>query len=88
MKQPPVVQKVDNAIHWINHYPVVNALIGFPNSYPLDRNLPSGWYYPTFKQPEPGVYCVNVKLDGAPCISCATSFLLITHERRRNLIWQ
>ena len=24
----PVVQKVDDAIHWINHYPVDNA-IGF-----------------------------------------------------------
>ena len=30
----PVVQKVDNAIHWINVYPV-NSTIGFPNIYPL-----------------------------------------------------
>ena len=33
-KQAPVVQKVDNAIQWINHYPVDNA-IGFPNTYPV-----------------------------------------------------
>ena len=31
-KQAPVVQKVDNAIHWINYYPADNA-IGFPNTY-------------------------------------------------------
>ena len=33
-KRAPVVQKVDNAIQWINHYPVDNA-IGFPNTYPV-----------------------------------------------------
>ena len=33
-----VVQKVDNAILWICHYPVVNA-IGFLNTYPLDSDL-------------------------------------------------
>ena len=31
----PVFQTVDNAIHWINHYPLDNA-IGLPNTYPLD----------------------------------------------------
>ena len=31
----PVVQKVDNAIHWINHYPLDSA-IGLPNTYRLD----------------------------------------------------
>ena len=39
--QCPVVQKVDNAIHWINHYPL-NSTIGFPNTYPLDRDLSGG----------------------------------------------
>ena len=24
--QVPIVQKVDSAIHWINHYPVDNAI--------------------------------------------------------------
>ena len=34
----PVVQKLDSAIHRINHYPVDNA-IGFPYTYPLDSDL-------------------------------------------------
>ena len=33
-----VVRKVDNAIHWRNHYPVDNT-IAFPNTYPLDSDL-------------------------------------------------
>ena len=37
----PVVQKVDNAIHRINHYPV-NSAIGFPNTYPWDSDLSVG----------------------------------------------
>ena len=40
-QQAPVVQKVDNAIHWINHCPMDNA-IAFPNSYTLDSDLSSG----------------------------------------------
>ena len=39
--QAPVVQKLDSAIHRINHYPVDNA-IGFPITYPLDRDLSGG----------------------------------------------
>ena len=34
----PVVQKVDNAIHWINLYPVDSAVI-CPTTYPLDSDL-------------------------------------------------
>ena len=34
----PVVQKVDSAFHQINLYPV-DSVIGFPNAYPLDRDL-------------------------------------------------
>ena len=37
----PVVQKVDSAIYWINHYPVDNA-ISFHNTYPMDSNLSGG----------------------------------------------
>ena len=37
----PVVRKVDSSIHRINHYPVDSA-IGFPNTYPLDRDLYGG----------------------------------------------
>jgi len=39
--QAPVVQKVDNAIHCINLYPV-DCAIGFPNTYPLDGDLSGG----------------------------------------------
>ena len=37
----PVVQKVDNAIHRINDYPLDSA-IGFPNTYPLDSDSSGG----------------------------------------------
>ena len=36
-----VVQKVDNAIHWINLYPMDSA-IGFPNTYRPDSDLSGG----------------------------------------------
>ena len=39
--QSPVVQKVDNAIHWINHYPVDSAVC-FVNTYPPDSDLSGG----------------------------------------------
>ena len=44
----PVVQKLDNAIHRINHYPLDSAF-GFPNTYPLDNDLSSGWRYTAFE---------------------------------------
>ena len=34
-KQAPVVEKFDNASHWINVYPVVNTI----GSLPLDSDL-------------------------------------------------
>ena len=48
----PVVQKVDNAIHRINHYPANNT-IGVCNTCPLDSDLSGGQCYPTFEQPGP-----------------------------------
>ena len=39
--QAPVVQKVDSAIHRINHYPLDSA-IGFPNTYPMEIDLSDG----------------------------------------------
>ena len=36
--QAPVVRRSDNAIHWINLYPVDNAL-RFAITYPLDSDL-------------------------------------------------
>ena len=50
--QVSVVHKVENAIHWINLYPVDSA-IGFPNTYLLNSDL-SGWlHYLTFEQSVP-----------------------------------
>ena len=37
-KQAPVVQKVDNAIHWINHYPL-DIAIAFAITYPVDSAI-------------------------------------------------
>ena len=42
--RPPVVQKadkVDNAIHRINHYPV-GSVVWFVSTYPLDSDLSGG----------------------------------------------
>ena len=37
-QRPQFVQKVDSSIHWINHYPVENA-ISFRHTYPLDSAI-------------------------------------------------
>ena len=39
--QAPVVQRLDNAIHRINHYPA-DRVICFVNTYPLDSDLSGG----------------------------------------------
>ena len=39
--QGPVVQRVDNAIHKINHYPT-DSTVCFGNTYPLDSDLSVG----------------------------------------------
>ena len=36
-----VVQKVDNSIHRINHYPA-DSMVCFVNTYPLDSDLSGG----------------------------------------------
>ena len=41
LNQAPVVQKVDNAIHRINHYPL-DIAIGFAITYPVDSDLSGG----------------------------------------------
>ena len=46
--QAPVVPKVVNAIHRINHYPV-DSLVCFVNTYPLDSDLSGG----AFEHPGP-----------------------------------
>ena len=50
----PVVQTLDSAIHWINHYPLDNS-IGFASVYPLDSDLSGGQRYPSFEQLGPDV---------------------------------
>ena len=47
--QAPVVQTLDSATLWINHYPLDNS-IGFASVYPLDSNLSGGQRYPSFEQ--------------------------------------
>ena len=37
----PVVQRLDNAIHRINHYPA-DSVVCFVSTYPLDRDLSGG----------------------------------------------
>ena len=39
--QAPVVQKVNSAIHRINHYPL-DSVIVFSNTYPMDSDLSDG----------------------------------------------
>ena len=48
-EQAPVVQTLDSAIHWINHYPLDNS-IGYASVYPLDSDLSGGQCYPSFEQ--------------------------------------
>ena len=38
----PAVKKVDSATHGINLFPAERAIIGFPNTHPLDRDLSDG----------------------------------------------
>ena len=51
----PVVQKVDDAILWINLYPVDNTIGVFLNIYPLDSDLSCAWRYPTYEETGPGL---------------------------------
>ena len=41
INQAPVVQRLDNAIHRINHYPA-DSVVCFVNTYPLDSDLSGG----------------------------------------------
>ena len=41
LHQALVVQRVDNAIHRINHYPM-DSIVCFANFYPLDSDLSCG----------------------------------------------
>jgi len=53
----PVVQTLDGAVHWINHYPLDNS-IGFASVCPLDSDLSGGRCYPSFEQLGPGQFLI------------------------------
>ena len=50
----PVVQRLDNTIHRINHCPL-DIAIGFAITYPVDSDLSGGWRYPSFEQLGPAL---------------------------------
>ena len=60
----PVVQKLDSAIHRINHYPLGKYFTKTNLRYSLYSDLPSGQRYPPFEQlgPEfvPLIYLVTM----------------------------
>ena len=73
----PVVQTLDSAIHWINHYPLDNS-IGFASVYPLDGDLSSDQHYPSFEQLGPGVHASTqctpfYLLFGCEVLSCSVT---------------
>ena len=51
------VQKVDNAIRQINHYPVDSAVCFL---FSLDSDLSGGWHYPAFQQLGPDDWSYNI----------------------------
>ena len=51
---------MNNAIHWINLFPVYNA-IGFPKTYPLDIHLSGFYRYLMFEQLNLVLYLTAVK---------------------------
>ena len=57
--QARVVQRLDNTIHRINHYPA-DSVGCFVNIYPLDSDLSGGYRYPAFEQLGPG--CLEISL--------------------------
>ena len=52
--QAPVIQKLDSAIHRINHYPA-DKYYRNQLRYLPDSDLSGGLRYPTFEQPGPVV---------------------------------
>ena len=56
--QGPVVQTLNSAIHWINHYPLDNST-GFASVYLLDSDLSGGQRYPSFELLGPGCFILS-----------------------------
>ena len=53
--------RLDNAIHWINHYLADKCEQNKPR-YPLDSDLSGRWLYPAFEQPGPGQFSAPLSL--------------------------
>ena len=81
-----VVQRLDNAIHRINHYPVDNVVC-FVNTYLLDSDLSRGQRYPAFEQPRPGLLetCVEFGAKRRFLLSESAYFLCRTALARQAL---
>ena len=47
--QTKVVQRIDNAIHQINHY-TVDSAVCFADTHQLNSDLSCGRHYPPFEQ--------------------------------------
>ena len=56
-REPKVVQRLDNAIHWVNRYPADKCWQNKPR-YPLDNDLSGGYGYPHFEKPGPDVFTI------------------------------
>ena len=72
---------MDNAAHWISHFPVEKAL-SFSNTYPVDSDLFGELCYPTFD--ELGLVIINLpqltgkqKSDKYPIIMYSSYYWLI-----------
>ena len=57
--QASVAQKADNAIHWINLYPLDSA-IAFPNTYALDSDLSGEKWLSSFPKIEASWFMVII----------------------------
>ena len=68
----PVVQKVDNALYWINHYPVDSTIVCY--LFPLTgySDLYGEQPYPTFEQPGPEIHG-----NGPGVVRCGTVYPLL-----------
>ena len=71
----PVVQRLDNAIHLINHYPV-DSVVCFVRIFPLDSDLSGGLCYPAFKQLGPGCSAKG-RLDWIPACFARNFFRML-----------
>ena len=77
-----VVQRLDKAMHWINHY---LANIGYENelSYLVDSGLSSGYCSSLFQQPGPSAfnnYYSNVQSRPRFCVTDGKYSILAQNE--------